>query len=99
MDCKFFVRSPKTSDCINYLDPKNPESPGFCKLSSEYFCIRDLHHIIPYLSHSSRMDFIQCRQKYYFRKLMGIYPKKQLSSDPLKLGSIWGMFIASRPNA
>ena len=98
MDCKFYVHDPKTHDlCINYIEG-DPGGVGVCKLPTTYLCIRDLNHILPAISHSSRNLFVHCRQAYYFHYIEGISVKKVRGSIPLKLGSIWGLFIQSRYN-
>ena len=98
MECKFYIHDPKTHDlCINYVDG-DPGGVGCCKLPTNYLCIRDLNHILPSISHSSRNTFVHCRQAYYFHYIKGIYVKKNRGSIPLKLGSIWGLFIQSRHN-
>jgi hypothetical protein len=45
------------------------------------------------MSHSSRIDFAHCRQKYYLRKIQGLQTKKPMLPKPVKMGIIWDEFL------
>lgn len=100
MYCEFNVgknRGENPAGCINYIDSE-PGSCGLCKLPSRFLCIVDLEKHLPTISHSARKTFARCRQAYYFNYVCGISPKRTESSTPIKLGSIWSMFVNSRYN-
>lgn len=63
--------------------------PNFCSKPKLFLCPEGL----PVISHSSKENFISCRQKYYFSKVCGIRSIDSKKAIPLKLGSIWDELV------
>jgi hypothetical protein len=95
MICEFNHKA-KSGSCIHYLN--NSDDIGLCKLPTQFLCVKDLMTRLPKLSHSSRIDFVHCRRKYYYRKIQGLQTKKSMLSEPVKLGTIWDRFIEAKYN-
>ncbi len=96
--CKFKVSNKTHPFCIHYIEPKNKTGCGFCAQPTEFRCREKLKTILPSMSYSSRTDFISCRMKYYYRKIMGVSVRDHKLSDPLKAGRIWDEFIELKYN-
>lgn len=89
--CNFYIHDPDTNHCIHYIPPET-DPVGLCKQPGSFQCIQDEYDYLPKLSHSKRLTFTQCRQKYYFNYYMGITKKSHLISPALKYGTIWDRF-------
>jgi hypothetical protein len=74
----------------------NADGIGLCSLPDMFRCAEDLKKRLPKMSHSSRIDFIHCRRKYYYRKIQGLQVKKRMLPEPVKLGIIWDKFLENK---
>jgi hypothetical protein len=93
MHCRLFHKT-KNGSCIHYIS--NSDDIGLCKQSTQFLCLEDLKTGLPKMSHSSRIDFVHCRRKYYLRKIQGLRVKKSMLPEPVKMGIIWDEFLQYR---
>lgn len=90
--CEFFV--PDSDDpefCFHYIPSDGGSPVGLCKQPGKFQCILD--H--PVISHSGRISWVHCRQKWYFSHIKGIRLKDEHLPFPMVAGIIWDRFIQS----
>ena len=79
----------ESSPCRHYIPPSQSGTAGFCKLPSRFHCEEALKHHLPAISQSTVTDFMSCRLKYYFRKIMKVERVPGKLPDPIKAGALW----------
>lgn len=93
-NCQFYSPSlksiaptyPKT-DCISRIDDGN--RPGYCKIPSNFRCVKEAGLIKLPLSYSSASDFLTCPFLFYLKNIRGIRIKNSHASKALKMGKLW----------
>ena len=99
MFCKYFY--PRNNKCIHLID--TGESSNLCKMSGRFLCTLGEDEEEPntegggmILSHSSRENFIRCRQAFYLSRIKHVSIRDSMLPLPVKLGAIWDKYMESR---
>jgi hypothetical protein len=64
-------------------------------MKSRFLCTEDLKTKLPRLSFSSIKNFLRCPEIYYLNNIQGITKKPYMLGEPLKAGTMWGLFFAA----
>lgn len=79
MTCEFKTNIKKKT-CDSYM------GDSMCSKRNMFRCTEYIEKFEPTLSHSGIMNFIRCRQLFYYNNIQGIQLKDSEYSDPLRIG-------------
>ena len=79
--------------CVHLIKSTKQGHPSFCGLPTGWVCMEWLKRNLDEISYSSAQDFIQCRQKYYLRKVKGLELKPEHLPEAMRLGKGWDEFM------
>lgn len=91
--CQYYFEGDENHFCRHYITPE-ADPLGLCRQKGQFLCVYDIHRYQPTLSHSTRMQFTQCRQKYYYSKIKGIRVRDHKLPRPMVMGIIWDQFVS-----
>jgi CRISPR/Cas system-associated exonuclease Cas4 (RecB family) len=82
--------------CKHYIRPEHTNEAGLCTLPDKFVCLEALNKKLPAISYTSLQDWIQCKKRYYLRKIQGIEPIPHTYNDALKAGALWDWHFQGR---
>lgn len=92
LECKYRVLAPN-SPCIHYIEPLNEGECGFCKEPFYFRCIESMKYRLPSFSSSAFTEWMQCKLKFYYPRIIGLRLKPAYVPRAIACGSIWDAFV------